>query len=433
MRFGTAKDIITPCAPMNIACCGIFDRHFSRVHDDVYVRCLVLDDGKKKAVLMAFDMLFHDRLLNDEIAAYASEKYGIDSSAVIISYTHTHLAPAGRGYNLGHHDDAYEEFLLVRAKACLDRALCSMEEGSLEYGCFDADFNISRRGNKDGQFGNIPDFTYPRDREFWVLCLKDPDGNIGSIVTNYACHPVFYPAKDSISGEFPARLCQLLDTKYYGCTSLYVQSSAGDVRPRPTVDDEALEQGICKWRYDLTFQDVAAMAQAMFEAVSAFIDNGSCKKTALSIAADAFAIELPMEVRPLEHFVQRMHELEKEADNPNRTHAFHIAQGGYEALADSLMLHCQTVRLSDSLYLATVGGEPCFGVKNAVKKAFPEGKDVCFIGYTDACAYIVDDRVLSEGGYEPNCHLEYCLKGPFKPGLDARYEEAFRASLSRLD
>ena len=54
MRFGTGKDIITPVAPMNVACNGNFDKPFVWVHDDVYVRYLVLDDGKEKAVLMDF-------------------------------------------------------------------------------------------------------------------------------------------------------------------------------------------------------------------------------------------------------------------------------------------------------------------------------------------------------------------------------------------
>ena len=78
-----------------------------------------------------------------------------------------------------------------------------------------------------------------------------------------------------------------------------------------------------------------------------------------------------------------------------------------------------------------MGGEPCYGVKQAVKAAFA-GKRVCFIGYTDSCAYIVDDKILSEGGYEPQCHLEYGNIGPFKPGLDKLYFEAFGNSYARM-
>ncbi|MBR5542618.1 MAG: hypothetical protein IKU65_00790 [Oscillospiraceae bacterium] len=60
------------------------------------------------------------------------------------------------------------------------------------------------------------------------------------------------------------------------------------------------------------------------------------------------------------------------------------------------------MRLSDDLYIATVGGEPCYGVEKAVVSAFG-GKEIFFIGYTDSCAYIVDDVLLDEGGYEPTC------------------------------
>ena len=101
-------------------------------------------------------------------------------------------------------------------------------------------------------------------------------------------------------------------------------------------------------------------------------------------------------------------------------------------MAEHLDVWCQTLRLSDNLYVATIGGEPCFGVKNAIKAAF-KGKDVCFIGYTDDCAYLVDDRVLAEGGYEPGCHIEYNLKGPFKSGLDVIYTGGFEDSLKRIN
>lgn len=426
MHIGCAKEIITPTRPMKLACADVFDKDFKYIHDDVYARCLVLDDGENKTVLMSMDLLFHDSILNDEVARYANEKYKVAESAVVMGYTHAHTAPASRGYNLNHHDDEYEKFLLSRVKSCLDRAMCSMFEGTLEYGMFDADFNVSRRGNVNGIFGNLPDFEYPRDREFWVMCARDMDGYIRSVVTNYACHPVFYPAQDSISGEFPARLCQLLDTKYYGCISLFFQSAGADVRPRPTVDEEKLGKpgSGWPWRQNLTFSDVSAFAQDMCSAVSGFVENGGCKKTLLSISSYAFEIELPVDGKPLEWFKQQAEEMKDHRDNPNREHAIHIANGGYEKLSDSLFLRASVIKLSNDLYIATLGGEPCFGVKKAVKKAFGD-KAVCFIGYTDSSAYIVDDRVLAEGGYEPTCHLEYCLKGPFKTGIDERYTNAF--------
>lgn len=426
MKFGVAKDLISPTAPMRLACPrGDLSKNFTAVHDDVYVRCLVLDDGNEKAVLMSFDLLFHDRGLNRAIEEYAFSEYKINPAAVVVSCTHAHTAPASLGYNPGFHDDNYEKLLVERAKACLDRAMCAMFEGTFEYGSFDADFNISRRRIINGVYENAPNSNYPHDTEFGVLCVRDTSGEIRSIVMNYACHPVFYPAQMTLSGEFPARLCQLLDANHYGCISMYFQSSAGDVRPKPTADEENI-----RWKH-LPFSELDAFSRDMSKSVSAFVENGGCKKTELSIAADAFAIELEMTPEPLSYFEEYLKLHAEAAADPNTVNARNIVNGGYETLPDSLQHHCQTLRLADNLFVATVGGEPCFGVRKAISAAF-EDKDVFFIGYTDSCAYVVDDKILAEGGYEPTCHLEYGLIGPFKAGLDKLYTDNFTASYNKV-
>jgi len=424
MRFGSAKDLITPPFKMKLACAGAFDKDFDYIHDDVFVRCLVMDDGEQKSVLFSFDILFHDRNLNFALEDYASETYGIAKSAVVIGSTHSHMAPASSGYNRNFDSPEYEVFMLDRAKCCLDRAMCSMYDGTVEYASFDAEFNISRRAIVDGRYTNHPNPTRDRDTEFALLVVRDLFGSVRSIVMSYGCHPVFYPAKTSISGEFPARVCQLLDTKYYGSTALFFQSAGGDVRPAATVVDG-------RFVSPLPFSHIDRFAQSICDAVSEQVDKKG-EKLSLKLKSDAFVLDLPMEPVSLEGFKEKLAIQEKHAINPNKVNARYIVnEGGYETLAKSLAYHCQTIRLTDDLYIATAGGEPTSGVKNAVKAGF-DGKKVIFIGYTDACSYVVNDRELNEGGYEAECHLEYCLIGPLKPGLDKAYREGFAASLENL-
>lgn len=431
MKFGTAKEIITPTFPTRIACYSDFTSDFSAIHDDVFVRCLVIDDGNEKTVIMGLDLLFHDRSLNDAIENYANEKYGVKKSAVVLSYTHAHTAPAVKGYNPGAEYDEYEAFLLDRTKTCLDRAMCAMFDGTLEYGAFDADFNISRRGKKNGKIANAPNFNYEHDTQFSVICVRDTNGDVRSIIMNYACHPTFYPELLTISGEFPARVCQRLDTLYYGCTSMFLQSAGGDVRPRPTAKKVDLKSTTFVWPWEnFDFKKLDGFAKSICDDVSSFIENGKLSKQELSIDSDSFDIKLEMAPQPLEYFTKK-HEAFGDAVHPEANNAAFIANGGYETLKNFLPVHCQIIRLSDSLYIAAIGGEPCYGVKKAIVSAF-EGKDVFFIGYTDACAYLVDDFVLDEGGYEPTCHLEYCLIGPFKPGLDEKYTSCFNKSFNKI-
>ena len=435
MRFGVAKDIITPVEPTMLTCTGVYNETYKEIHDDIFVRCLVIDDGKRKAVLMAFDLIFHDRTLNREIARYAKEKHGIDPAAVVLTHTHSHTTPSTPSYNRYNpmcRNEAFEKLLFDRAKDCLDRAMYTMFEGEMEYGSFDGDFNVSRRGKVNGKYKIHPNFDYICDKEFFVLRVTDTRGNLRSIVCNYPCHPVFYPSADELSGEFPGRLSQLLECEYYGAVALYTQSSAGDVRPLTAVDYK--DDGSLGFK-KLPFSGVDEFAKMMFKSVCDFLNNGSFKSVDATLAADEFTIELEIEPAPISAFEARI-EYEKAKPvpapgNSNWLNAEHAVAGGYDDLPESVTLHCQTLKICDSLYIATVGGEPCFGVKNAVKAAFGES-DVLFIGYTDDCAYLVDDRVLSEGGYEPECHIEYNLKGPFKSGLDDKYTSGFKASFERI-
>ena len=426
MRFGIAKDIITPTSPMKLICAGGGkDSDFLRIHDDIYVKSLVLDDGTKKTILMSFDLALHDRDLNETLAEYALNKYGVSSEHFVLGCTHAHPVPAIRGYNPGTHSDAYEELLVTRAKQCIDRAMCNMMEGTMEYGSFYADFNISRRGTVNGVYKIAPTEEYPHDTEFVVICIRDINGEVRSVIMNYACHPVFYPDERGLSGEFPARLCQYLDAEFYGNISMFFQSAAGDVRPRPTADLENNKFNKMK------FADVDRFAKEMYEAVLAFISSGELKRIEPDITADMFEIELPLEPKPLSFFEKYLEGKDVKEFHPCVVNAYHTVNGNYEKMPHDVILHCQLIRISETFYLATVGGEPCYGVKKAVQEVL-DGKDICFIGYTDSSAYYVDDRMLGEGGYEPASFLEYGWIGPFKPGLDEKYREGFRTALQRI-
>lgn len=426
MYFGVAKDIITPPFNIPLACSGDFSENFKYIHDDVFVRCLVIDDGKNKSVLMAFDILFHDRCLNFALEEYAKEKYGIEPSAFVVGSTHTHIGPASTGYNQIYASDEYEEFMLHRSKDCLDRAMCSMFEGTIEHTSFEAFFNICRRGYKNGVFAHFPDSNHKRDTQFSLLIVRDTCNNVRSVVMNYGCHPVFYPANDSIGGEFPARVCQLIDTNYYGCTSLYFQSAGGDVRPSATVKNG-------EWVKPLPFSHLDNYAHDMAKAV---IDNIEQSREPLNVklASDSFVAKLELNVQPRKFFEDKYEDYKKYGmGNINFVNAKYIAaEGGYEKLAHTLDLHCQTIKLTDNLYIATIGGEPTNRVKECVKAAFGD-KKIFFIGYTDSCAYVASNFEIEEGGYEGrDFHNEYRLIGPFKQGVDEALTKGYKSNLENL-
>lgn len=427
MRFGAAKEITTPPFKMKLACSGKMDVDYEDIYDDMYARCLVFDNGDNKFLLMSFDLLFHDRSLNDAMAEYASQKYGINREGVCVCYTHAHTSPASKGYHPNHHDDRYEELLIERGKSCIDTAMQNTFEGYYEYGSIEIEMNDSRRACIDGHYQNRPDPNKPHDKEMFVIAVKDNAGALRSVFVNYACHPVFYPAPLTLCGEFPARLCHELDTKYEGCVSIFSQSAGGDVRPRPVA--VPLEDGTWKWRAG-TFAEMEKFGKDLADLAVSVLNGGNMKRGTPIFSATHFEIPLEMYGRSLEDFKKLWERWENDRYGPNRTNAYLISHGGYDKLSDVLPLHCQIIRVDEDFFIATMGGEPCYNVKQIVREVFKD-KTLCFVGYTDACAYIVDDVMIDEGGYEPTSSLEYGLKGNFKYGISKKIRDGFTDALGK--
>src|SRR4051812_20997609 len=68
LRAGAAVSNITP--PLGLPIVGGFVPFPStNVHDDLHARCLVLDDGTSKLVIVVCDLLSFDRMVSDEARA----------------------------------------------------------------------------------------------------------------------------------------------------------------------------------------------------------------------------------------------------------------------------------------------------------------------------------------------------------------------------
>lgn len=140
MRFGIAKGLITPDVRTHMGGYGsLYGKYFKGIHDDLFVKALLMDDGKTRVVLITLDLLMHDYGLTDAIADYIHSKHGIPKDNLIFSYTHTHAGPAVRGYDPGQASEHFESFLPERIKSCVDRAVVNSFEGDIEFGTVEGD------------------------------------------------------------------------------------------------------------------------------------------------------------------------------------------------------------------------------------------------------------------------------------------------------
>jgi len=422
MKFGVARDLITPSVKVFMGGYGSrYNKPPAGIHDDLYVKALLLDDGQRKVLLMTFDTLFHDYSFRERLAEYAQRRHGIAPECLVVSYTHTHAGPVGATYDIGQVSAEYEEFLWERSKACVDRVMTNVFEGAIAYGAVEGDWSMSRRAVVNGKRFNAPAPEEPTDRLLPFLRVTDAAGACRAILLNYACHPVTTGDRLFFSAEYPGRLCQLLEARNYGATALFFQGGGGTSRPRVAAATAT------SWK-NCTFDEVDGMASDMAGTVQQAMDSNKTTPLALSLAAAQFPLDLDVDVKPREWFEEQ---LKRETFEQTRLRLRYILDQ-YDLLGDKVRLRGGVIRLSEDVYVAWLTGEVCLEVKQEIEKVFA-GRKLVFIGYGDDIAYVPEDKLLDEGGYEPaGAVVEFRLKGPFKKGINAKLRQAYGGALRAL-
>jgi len=423
MKFGMARDIITPDIEMAMSGYDAFyGAAYQGVHDDLYVKALLLDDGNQAVLLITLDLLFHDVALTEEIKQYAEERYGIAPDNLILSYTHTHSGPAIRGYDVGQFSEHYEAFLLARIKTCINRVFLNTFTGLLSYGSVEGEWNINRRRLVDGWMVNRPNPEGVTDNVVHILKITDEAGQPRGLLLNYACHPVTITDTPCLSADFPGRISQHLETALFGLTSLFFQGAGGNSRPMVTASGGHF--------VTRTFHEIDAMASVMANRILQAVSFGKFEPIELNLAARQFQIAVAIEPFSKAVFAEAMAD---EKRTPSLRNAARQVYERYEQLGDQVILHAGIIRLNEHVYISALGGEPCVEVKQNIARAFP-GKRMLFIGYTDSTAYIPDDKIIGEGGYEAEGSvIEYALKGRFIQGMDRTILRAFEENLALLE
>ena len=110
----------------------------AHVHDELYAKCLVLDNGKTKLVFVVCDSLGISREVYDKAKQIINKKTGIQPENMMMSATHTHSSISARSSNLLKQNNKlsdYQQFLVMRIADGVRRALNNMEPARTSFGC----------------------------------------------------------------------------------------------------------------------------------------------------------------------------------------------------------------------------------------------------------------------------------------------------------
>jgi len=93
LKIGRAAVVITP--PKGAPMAGYYSaRGAEGIHDDLYAKTLIFDDGTTRVAIISLDLISTARAVVEKAREEIEKRTGIPSSHVLISATHTHTGPS---------------------------------------------------------------------------------------------------------------------------------------------------------------------------------------------------------------------------------------------------------------------------------------------------------------------------------------------------
>ena len=207
-KAGWAKTNITPSYKLPLAGYGARNgAYVSEVHDSVWVRGFVFDDGFNKYAIITLDALIVPPAVTKKLQFLLPEM-GYDLSRIYMSATHTHCSVGGWANSwIGHQFAGEFNQQIVNDLAnsiiiTIKKAEKELSHAKIGFGSYNAEKLVRNRlvGNK----GNT-------DPWFRIIKIQKEDGSIG-LITSFAAHAtVFSHRQMKYSRDYPGALVDSLE------------------------------------------------------------------------------------------------------------------------------------------------------------------------------------------------------------------------------
>lgn len=247
LRAGAAKADITPPASLfpfaSMQRPGTAARpSFAGVHDPIYVRALVLDNGVVQAAVVTFDLGGVPSV--DVISKQMiSDAAGIPPERILLAATHNHCAPRPASAVSGQPFDpklvTFGDLVRAQTLDAVRAAKASLQPARMAYGTGNAYINT----NRDQQVGDRNTLGYnpdgPSEKTVYVLRFESAsDGEPIAFLINYAVHAVvMFTAMTredgtEVTGDIPGTTSRYVEAHYEDKpVALWTSGAAGDQNP----------------------------------------------------------------------------------------------------------------------------------------------------------------------------------------------------------
>lgn len=239
-RAAVVKIDITPDTPKMLL--GYNARQSDGIHDRIFHRIVLLDDGINRFCLVSTDICVIAPSEYDQMASLVLKKFGISPENFWWSVTHTHSAPevgvpglpeVFMGERYKHPvDSVYTSFVEQKILEGIGLAEKQLVKARMGVGWGHSNANINRRGidiNGKASLGMDPDG--PTDRRIGLIRIDKEDGTPLVLISNYAIHgTALGSANLKISADVPGIVSEYVEEKL-GVPMLFINGAAGNMAP----------------------------------------------------------------------------------------------------------------------------------------------------------------------------------------------------------
>lgn len=220
---GAARRSIVPPFPTQMG--GFYDRHdnFEGVHDDLFVRALVLDNASTQLVFIGSDLMSIDADLTRLVREGISHATRIPATNILVCATHNHSAPSYYQKTALGQDDQEPSLKKFLAKQFVDTAIEAAQTLIPARAGFAAGSLIGATRNRQQKNDLV-------DPQVGVLRVEERDTR-KTIATlfNFTGHPVIIGSENlNLSGEYPGAAARAVEG-LLGGIAIFTQGACGDV------------------------------------------------------------------------------------------------------------------------------------------------------------------------------------------------------------
>jgi hypothetical protein len=425
---GYAEADITP-APGHAQMSGYgSERYAQGTHAPLLTQAIVLRDADGRvAILITADVAGFERVMTEAIRRDIARKHNIAAQNVILAASHTHWGPATAfhaTYAAGGPNVWYMAFLEETILASVDRAMADLAPAGIEYGAIELrGIACNRRLPVNGKIGWGPYPEGSTDPHTPILRLRRYCPPRQIVIVGHACHPTSSGSIQKWSPDYPGAMRDCIASSLPDTKAVFVQGCGADAKV------------VCKdpKTGELVFaadpNQAKEAGEKLARAALSHLETGPMTPIAASFTSSLATGQLSYG----QHWSRE--EMEREAYAGSRKAYYTWVARQSLAVPDagtSFRYDVQVWKLGGALTIFAMEGEVC-SPWGPMLRAMAGTDQAMTLGYvTNATAYIPDQRIVREGGYEGGEAQKFFLPGPFTENIDAEIKQIVAAALNGL-